>query len=127
MAPPTFFLVTYFFSFSIQYFYILQFTITFVDNMCDLAFKKSRNGSNSIFMNVTKNNQTFCQKKCFSLLKNAKNSTFEHTKTKKIHSYIPTFLHSYMPAYIHYYIFTFYHSILFNLIDNKVTKTLWRG
>ena len=49
--------------FAIQYINILQLTKTFVDNMCALVLWKQRNGCNIFFMNVTKNNKTFCQNK----------------------------------------------------------------
>ena len=48
--------------------------------MCVLLYKKSRNGCKSIFHECDKTIKHFA-KKSFSVFKNVKNSSFEHTKT----------------------------------------------
>ena len=55
--------------FSIQYLNIFKFTATFVDDLCVLSYKKSRNGCKTFFMNATKNKNTFFQKKVLVSLK----------------------------------------------------------
>ena len=49
--------------------------------MCVLSYKKLRNGCKSIFHECDKKIIKHFAKKSVSVFKNAKNSTFEHTKT----------------------------------------------
>ena len=63
--------------------------------MCVLSFKKSRNVCNSIFMNVTKNNKTCCQKNVLVFSKMPRIAPLNTLKPRKG---TPKFLRSFIPT-----------------------------